>query len=136
MKLTIEISEHNKRVIDDYVEGSGYSYKQLTRTSIIESLAQAVHKGTVFQREQRPHGEWIEVTTPELTTPETTYKAYMCSSCRTRAFINPYVYAFYCPWCGADMREKGEYKGSSMLDTKPLNYHLPELQQLRKLPWF
>lgn len=43
----------------------------------------------------RPHGKWIEITTPELTMPETTYKAYMCSSCRTRAFINPYVNAFF-----------------------------------------
>lgn len=83
----------------------------------------------------RPHGKWIEITTPELTTPETTYKAYMCSSCRTRAFINPYVHAFFCPWCGADMREEGEYKGSSMSETKSMNYHSLELLQLREKIW-
>lgn len=57
MQIIINITEHNKSVIDRYIDGHGYSYKDLTRTTVIESLAQAVHKGIVLPKE---HGRLID----------------------------------------------------------------------------
>lgn len=57
MQIIINITEHNKSVIDRYVDGHGYSYKDLTRTTVIESLAQAVHKGIPLPK---GHGRLID----------------------------------------------------------------------------
>lgn len=57
MQLIINITEHEKSVIDRYVDGHGYSYKDLTRTTVIESLAQAVHKGIPLPK---GHGRLID----------------------------------------------------------------------------
>lgn len=57
MQLIINITEHEKSVIDRYVDGHGYSYKDLTRTTVIESLAQAVHKGIPLPK---GHGDLID----------------------------------------------------------------------------
>ena len=84
--------------------------------------------GNMETVEAKPHGKWIENT--EVTIPETALKAYMCSRCRTITKLNPYIKSYFCPWCGADMREEGEYKGSLMSEAKPMNYHPPELLQL------
>ncbi len=79
----------------------------------------------------RPHGKWIEITKPEFATPENTYKTYyMCSNCKTKLFLVPYFLVFFCPWCGADMHEKGGYKSSLMSRIQPMDYRMPESQQL------
>lgn len=57
MEIVIDITEHEKSVIDRYVDGHGYSYKDLTRTTVIEALAQAVHKGIVLPK---VHGDLID----------------------------------------------------------------------------
>ena len=57
MQLIINITEHEKSVIDRYVDGHGYRYKDLTRTTVIESLAQAVHKGVPLPK---GHGRLID----------------------------------------------------------------------------
>lgn len=81
----------------------------------------------------RPHGKWIEITKPEFARPENTYKTYyMCSNCKTKLFLVPYFLVFFCPWCGADMHEKGGYKSSLMSRIQPMDYTLGEYEEMTK----
>jgi hypothetical protein len=84
MQIIINITEHNKSVIDRYVDGHGYSYKDLTRTTVIESLAQAVHKGIVLPKE---HGRLIDadafIAMMEDASKTQKYKELLIGDCLT-----------------------------------------------------
>ena len=71
-------------------------------------LAEAVEMGIKALEEERPHGEWMQVTARD----GEYYCYHKCTNCGQTiesGFDNPPLFN-YCPHCGADMRKEGDEK--------------------------
>ena len=91
MKLVIDIAEHNKSVIDRFVDGEGF---EILPVPIVDYVVRAIRNG-----KPAVHGKWLQ----EMLNGR---EVDVCSNCQHIMHKEP-VWAF-CPLCGADMREVGD----------------------------
>jgi hypothetical protein len=103
MKLVIDITEHNKSVIDRFVNGEGF---EVLPTPIIDDVVRAIRNGKPIV-----HGKWLEWLDDETSIVPidengNSTRSCWCSNCTVwLAGSDEYpVSANYCPNCGADMR--------------------------------
>ena len=102
MNLGIDISEHNKNVIDRFVDGEGF---EILPAPIVDDVVRAVRNGKPIV-----HGKWLN---KDYGVGDCSAECSVCGK-ETEGMAEDtnwgYDYSFYnfCPNCGADMRGNEE----------------------------
>lgn len=90
----------NATHIDEYINSIMAKCTEQTEVLILCEMA----KG--YLKEQRPHGEWKQITEPDIWGKT----KYQCSVCKYVHRHSEFDTISFCENCGADMRKEGDEK--------------------------
>jgi hypothetical protein len=97
MKLVIDITEHNKSVIDRFVDGEGF---EILPAPIVDDVVRAIRNG-----KPTVHGKWIsrqKLFNHSMAECDQCHKA--TEGIKLDYEYDVYKFPNYCPNCGASMR--------------------------------